>query len=364
MTELADTASIVFLQPITLCNLDCSYCYLPDRSARQMMSVEVADAVARAVTTWSAEHPVRVVWHGGEPLALGVTRLTELLGRFRDDEGRVTHALQTNATLIDDTWCEVFTRHRISVTVSLDGPREANRARTTRAGRESFDLALRGVAALRAHRVPFGAIAVVEDPDPGSAAELYEWFVALGCRSLGVNIVERKGVQEAGQVDDGRVTDFWSALARRWRTDRRLRIREFEHALRYVAAALTETAGHRTLARHDPLPMVGWDGEVTVLGPDLAGFSSRRHGPFTVGNVTDTDLTDLVRLAPRASWVAEAMRGLTACRSTCDHFAYCLGGQPANKYFETGRFDVTETAYCRNSRKRLMEGLIRSVGHT
>ncbi|MEU9265761.1 cyclophane-forming radical SAM peptide maturase AmcB [Streptomyces sp. NPDC048251] len=364
MTELARTASVVFLQPITLCNLDCSYCYLPDRSARRRMSVEVADAVARAVTDWSSAHPVRVVWHGGEPLALGVPRFTELLGRFRNGHGRVTHAVQTNATLIDDAWCEVFTRRRIDVTVSLDGPRQANRARTTRAGRESFDLALRGIAVLRRHDIPFGAIAVVEDPDPAVAAELYDWFVALGCRSLGINIVERKGVHTGSQVDDGRVTAFWSALATRWRADRRLRIREFDHALRYVSATLTETAARRTQAHRDPMPMIGWDGEVTLLGPDLVGFSSRRHGPFTVGNVTDSDLTDLVRRAPQAAWVAESIQGMAACRATCDHFAYCLGGQPANKYFETGRFDVTETAYCRNSKKRLMEGLLRSVGHT
>ncbi|WP_369390750.1 cyclophane-forming radical SAM peptide maturase AmcB [Streptomyces sp. CG1] len=364
MTELAPTASIVFLQPITLCNLDCSYCYLPDRSARRRMSVEVADAVALAVTAWSLQHPVRVVWHGGEPLALGVPGFTELIGRFPDDPGRITHAVQTNATLIDDAWCEVFTRHRISVDVSLDGPRPANRARTTRAGRESFDLALRGVAALRGHGVAFGAIAVVEDPDPGTAAELYDWFVGLGCHSLGINIVERKGVHVGSQVDDGRVAAFWAALATRWRTDRRLRIREFDHALRHVSAALTGAAPRRTRAPYDPMPMIGWDGEVTVLGPDLAGFSSRRHGPFTVGNVRDADLADLVRRAPQAVWVAEVMRGFAACRATCDHFGYCLGGQPANKYFETGRFDVTETAYCRNSKKRLMEGLLRSVGHT
>lgn len=364
MAELARTASVVFVQPITLCNLDCVYCYLPDRSARNRMSVEVADAVARAVTAWSAVHPVRVVWHGGEPLAIGTSGFTELLGRFGDGNDRVRHAVQTNATLVDDAWCELFARLGVDVTVSLDGPRQANRARTTRAGCESFDLTLRGIGALRRHGIPFGAIAVVENPDPDGAAALYDWFAAIGCGSLGVNIAERKGVHTGSPVDDERVTAFWSALAARWRVDRRLRIREFDHALRYIAAALTERTAQRALFPHDPMPMIGWDGEVTVLGPDLTGFSSPRHGRFTVGNVREADLTGLVGRAAETAWVAEAMRGVEACRTTCDHFAYCLGGQPANKYFETGRFDVTETAYCRNSKKRLMEGLLRSVRHT
>ncbi|WP_317447703.1 cyclophane-forming radical SAM peptide maturase AmcB [Streptomyces collinus] len=364
MTRLASTASLVFLQPTTLCNLNCSYCYLPGRSARRRMSVEVADAVARGVAAWSLLHPVRVVWHGGEPLSLGVPGFTKLIERFRNDNGRVTHAVQTNATLINNAWCEVFKRHKISVNVSLDGPRLANRARTTRAGQESFELALRGIATLRTQGIPYGAISVVEEPDPDLAAELYDWFVTLGCRSLGINIAERKGVHAGSHVDNERVTAFWTALTTRWRTDQRLRIRELDHALRYVSATLAKTSSHRTLAPYDPMPMVSWDGEVTVLGPDLAGFSSRRHGPFTVGNVKDTDLTDLIRRAPQVAWVTETMQGFAACRATCDHFNYCLGGQPANKYFETGRFDVTETVHCRNSKKRLMEGLLRSVRHT
>ncbi|MCF3130032.1 cyclophane-forming radical SAM peptide maturase AmcB [Streptomyces olivochromogenes] len=361
MTELAETATVVFMQPITLCNLDCSYCYLPHRAASRRMSPDVADAVARAVLAWSDEHPVRVVWHGGEPLAVGTRAFRELIDRFRSGRHRVSHAVQTNATLIDDAWCEVFSRHRIRVSVSLDGPQRFNRARTTRGGQESFDLALRGIGALRDHRIPFAAIAVVENPDADRAGELYDWFVELGCRSLGVNIAERKGTHAVPQVDDERVTAFWSALLARWRDDRRMHIREFDHVFRYLAAELSGRARERTRALHDPMPMITWDGEVNVLGPDLAGFSSPRLGPFTVGNVADAELTELVRRASDVGWVREALTGLAACRTTCDHYTYCLGGQPANKYFETGRFDVTETAYCRNSRKRLMEGLIRGV---
>ncbi|KUM92662.1 hypothetical protein AQI88_31265 [Streptomyces cellostaticus] len=358
---MASTASVVFLQPVTLCNLDCSYCYLPQRAVFRRMSVDVADAVARAVSVWSDAHPVHVVWHGGEPLVLGVPGFVELLGRFRAGLHRVGHAVQTNGTLIDDAWCEVFIRHRVGVTVSLDGPEPFNRDRVTRGGGESLDRALRGIAALRRHHLPFGAIAVVQDPDPDRAGELYDWFSALGCHSLGINIVERKGTRAQASVDDERVTAFWSALAVHWRKDQRLRIREFDHALRYVAAELDGRARERAMAPRDPLPMIGWNGDVTMFGPDLLGFSSPRLGAFTVGNVADAELTEILERAAESGWVEEVLDGIEACRTACDHYAYCFGGQPANKYFETGRFDVTETTYCRNSKKRLMKGLMRGV---
>ncbi|MGQ4419981.1 radical SAM protein, partial [Streptomyces sp. SAS_269] len=63
-------------------------------------------------------------------------------------------------------------------------------------------------------------------------------------------------------------------------------------------------------------------------------------------------------------WVAEALAGIDACRAVCDLFAYCRGGQAANKYFETGRLDATETVFCRNSRQLLMEGLMRDAERT
>ncbi|MFI5688114.1 cyclophane-forming radical SAM peptide maturase AmcB [Streptomyces sp. NPDC051636] len=361
VVELSTTASVIFLQPITSCNLDCSYCYLPQRFVRRRMSDKVADSVARAVRAWSDTHPVRVVWHGGEPLTLGVPGFTELLERFHAGRNHIRHAVQTNATLIDDAWCDAFLRHRVDVTVSLDGPQGFNRQRTTRGGEESFAAALRGVSKLRGHGIPYSAIAVVRDTDPERAAELYDWFAALGCRTLGVNIVERKGTHSKASVDDDQVVAFWAALAARWRADQRVRIREFDHACRYLAAELSGQSEDRALVPRDPMPMISWDGEVTVLGPDLAGFSSARLGALTVGNVVDGALTELIRHAAETTWVSEALEGIEACRTNCDHFAYCLGGQPANKYFETGRFDVTETTYCRNSKKRLMEGLIRSV---
>ncbi|MGN9803921.1 hypothetical protein [Micromonospora sp. L32] len=46
----------LFLQPTSFCNLNCSYCYLPDRRSRQLMSVPVATACARVVTPETIGH--------------------------------------------------------------------------------------------------------------------------------------------------------------------------------------------------------------------------------------------------------------------------------------------------------------------
>ncbi|MDT7712994.1 MAG: uncharacterized protein QOG46_1688, partial [Pseudonocardiales bacterium] len=175
---------------------------------------------------------------------------------------------------------------------------------------------------------------------------------------------ERKGVHRNVSAPGAAVAEFWAALAQRWAVDRRMRIREFAHAFGYVR----DTLGGRVTARADrplnPMPMITWDGQVVPVSPDLAGFSSPRLGPFTIGNVADAPLAELLAHAAEVPWVAEALAGAAACRATCDHFSYCRGGQAANKYFESGRLDVTGTSYCRNSKIALMKGLIQHAEHT
>src|SRR5262245_21814271 len=61
----------------------------------------------------------------------------------------------------------------------------------------------------------------------------------------------------------------------------------------------------------------------------------------------------------RAAWVREYQRGIAQCRLSCPYFAFCGGGHPSNRYFESGRLDGTETDYCRNIKIALMKGAAR-----
>jgi uncharacterized protein len=190
MQGIATVPSYVIMQPTTLCNLDCAYCYLPHRAADRRMPVEVAAAVATTVNEWAAEAPrFSVVWHGGEPLAAGRDHLAALMAPFTG----VEHHIQTNATLIDDAWCEFFVAHDIHIGLSIDGPRSRTAQRVLRGGSAAYDRILRGVEAVRRHGLPFAALCVVSDPEPGLAAELYAFFADLGCTVLGVNIEEQEG---------------------------------------------------------------------------------------------------------------------------------------------------------------------------
>ncbi|ROT33781.1 radical SAM protein [Micromonospora sp. HM5-17] len=361
MRGIAPVPSYVVMQPTTLCNLDCGYCYLPARAVDRRMPVAVAEAVAAPVNGWARQGRFSVVWHGGEPLAAGRGHLGALLAPF---DPTVEHHVQTNATLIDDAWCEFFTEHRIRVSVSVDGPRERNLERVSRGGRPAYDRIMAGIAALRRHGIPFSALCVVSRPEPGLAAELYDFFLELGCDVLGINIEETEGVNTRSNAHrPEQVSGFWAELVAAWRRAPRIHLREVEWSLRYAAAVLDGVEDDVLPRQLDPIPTIAYDGSVVLFSPELAGFSDPDYGDFTSGNVMETPLPDLLAAADRTRWVAEFLAGVESCRAQCPYFGFCGGGHAANRYFEHGRFDGTETDHCRNSKIRLLEGVLDHARH-
>jgi uncharacterized protein len=356
MRGISTLPTYVVMQPTTLCNLDCAYCYLPFRSADNRRPVAVAEAVAASVNPWSRTKRFSVVWHGGEPLAAGRDHFASLLSPF---DPAVEHHVQTNATLIDDAWCEFFVEREIRVSVSVDGPEARNGERINRGGKPAYAKIMRGIEALRRHDIPFSALCVVGRPEPGLATELYEYFLELGCEVLGINVEETEGVNKRDNRHPADVvTAFWAELVGAWRRDPRIHLREVEWSLRYVAAVLDGTADEVLPRRLDPIPTVAQDGSVVLLSPELAGFTDPQYGDFTSGNVLETPLGEILSGALGTPWIREFLDGVEACRATCPYFGFCGGAHAANRYFEHGRFDGTATDHCRNSKIRLLEGVL------
>ena len=91
-----------------------------------------------------------MVLHGGEPLLLGYKGLHALISQLRTalDAVRYPISVQTNGSLLDKRILDLFSEHRVSVSVSIDGPQAPNDlARIDRKGGSTFFKTVQGIDA-------------------------------------------------------------------------------------------------------------------------------------------------------------------------------------------------------------------------
>jgi uncharacterized protein len=361
----AGPLDLLVLQPTPFCNIDCTYCYLPDRASTKSMSPEVLEHVfARVFESGLATRPFTVVWHAGEPLVLPPAyyeRAFALLDRANAPGLPVWHSLQTNATLIDDAWCDFIRARGVRVGVSVDGPAFLHdRCRRTRQGRGTHERVVRGMRRLRAAGIPFHVITVLTRPSLDYPDELYEFYTAEGVDQVGFNVEEIEGPHAHSSLEAG---DTRAALARflgrfydlAAATDPQMHVREFDGAV----AALAAGAGGPPPRTHETTPLaiisVDCDGNFGTFSPELLGLPSAHYGGFALGRVQTDSFQGALDSPKLRAMAADVGAGVERCRRECAYFPFCGGGAPANKYFENGSFDSTETLFCRLTKQAVLD---------
>ncbi|MGH3631612.1 MAG: cyclophane-forming radical SAM peptide maturase AmcB [Sciscionella sp.] len=351
---------VVVLQPTTLCPWACDYCYLPSKDQRLEMLPSTAAAVAASIEAQGGQGVVEVVWHGGEPLAVGVERFRALLEPFESlrGSGRVRHTVQTGGGLITRNWCELFAQYRFTVGVSIDGPVWANAGRHDRSGRPVHARIMRGIRTLLDCGVRFTAIAVVTGDTIGRPDDIADFFESLGVDSVGFNLEEYEGANtKRPPIDAMAARMFWRGLLRRRLNGSPLRVRELDRLLGFVRQSRERASAPSGPSLYEPIPTVAWNGDTVILSPELAGVRSAEYDDFVVGNVTRETLPAMLDRAHEARYVNEFTQALTACAESCEFYAFCLGAQAGNRYFEHGNFNTPETGYCINTRQELVRAL-------
>lgn len=355
---------LLILQPTPFCNINCSYCYLPNRDVKERMSADTfARILERLAESSFVGEKMSFVWHAGEPLALPVNYYRNFFEQIESSplRGRVSHSIQTNGMLINDAWCQLFREHHVRVGVSLDGPEFLHdEHRKDRRGGGTFARALQGVECLRRNNMDFHAIAVLTSRSLDYAEEIFNFFLDIGVQNLGFNIEEKEGVNTSSSLEssdlEDRIKKFFQRMYELQKQGRnQLRIREFDRAFRAIANSeprQPETAkGLNDQVNPVRILSIDHTGNFSTFSPELLGMRSPAHGDFIFGNVHD-DAFDI--LWTRDNFIRtfeEIKKGVARCKDTCEYFSLCGGGAPSNKLYENGSFDSAETMYCKYTTK-------------
>jgi uncharacterized protein len=371
--DAAAALSLLILQPTPFCNIDCTYCYLSHRTSRARMSLETLDLVCDRVFGGAVlgSH-LDVAWHAGEPLTVPLAWYAQAFAtieRRRPPGLDIRHCFQTNGLLLDRTWARFLADAGARVGISLDGSADLHdRHRRTRSGRGTHAGAMRAVALMQEEGHPFHVITVLTERSLDDPDRLFDFYVENGIVEVGFNIDEIEGrhgeSSHAGNGAEARFRKFLARfLERVFEEPGLISVREIEDALGFMLAGAPVVDQQNV-----PFSIlsVSHDGNVSTFSPELLDARHRRYDGFTLGNVATHSLADLAA-EPRFQALDRAIQeGVGACRRECPHFRWCGGGAPANKLFETGGFEATETLHCRLTRKAVfdvvLEGLEARMG--
>ena len=146
--------SAVYFNPTERCNLNCTYCYIPEamrRTGQDMSAPRLLQALEILKEHFRATVPKgtlpQIVFHGAEPLLNREAVFAGIAQYARD----FRFGIQTNATLLDESAIEFLRNHEVSIGISLDAPTAAaaNRTRSNWQGRGVYQDVIAAMDRLR-----------------------------------------------------------------------------------------------------------------------------------------------------------------------------------------------------------------------
>ncbi|MDR1190189.1 MAG: anaerobic sulfatase maturase [Verrucomicrobiales bacterium] len=222
-----------------LCNLACRYCFYLDKTKLfpagkncRMPPAVLESFIRQYCAAWPGPE-INFAWQGGEPVLAGLDFFRAAVALQRQYAGGkiVRNALQTNGTLLDDTWGGFLAAHQFLVGVSVDGPPKLhNTWRVDQGGGGTYDRVARGVRLLQQHGVEFNTLTVVSRANAGRPLEVYHFLKNLGARFMQfIPLVERvtaggalaapgeAGTVSAASVPPKAYGEFLRAIFDEWR---------------------------------------------------------------------------------------------------------------------------------------------------
>lgn len=357
LRHAADWRMEIVLKLAANCNLACDYCYFYERgnNSFQRHSALLSEATEGAfigfverVTGQAQFGTVQVDFHGGEPLLFPKRRFNDLCLALRSAIPSGTKLLlnvQTNGTLIDADWVDIFAEHDVAVGLSIDGPKLVHDLhRFDKQGRGSYEAAVRGLKLLQ-DAASFGRLA--EEP---AVLCVYDFSVPVEdiVRHLKVDL----GVRNFNLLFDDKTHDnfvpgaiihegVYSTIRKLMPEIGEVRMLPLDHA----ESQLRVRRFNRALFEFDQVRnviiSVASNGEISPA--DHIGVCSPEY-QFEGLNVSTAHLSDVLGAKGHQALLAAQAAIPSGCTQCCWRNV-CRGGELVHRYSSERKFD-NPSVYC------------------
>ena len=169
----------VIIKTSSSCNLGCLYCYATERNSltrlENCISHETLEIVIKN-SILAAGNRLEFVWHGGEPLLLGINFFQDVINlqnKYSTPGIEIINSLQTNATLITPEWATFFKENSMCPGVSLDGPPKIHNSMRMSSYEGTFDRTMNGISYMVEQNLHPNILAVVSKNSLGFEREIF-----------------------------------------------------------------------------------------------------------------------------------------------------------------------------------------------
>lgn len=170
----------------SLCNLECKYCFYHDVSSYRaepsngIMSDSTMRILIEKACQVSDASEIIFAFQGGEPTIAGLTYFRNFLEFVDQKKGKdqiIRYSIQTNGTLLNDDWYELFKEHHFLVGVSLDGYKENHDYfRRGHQVQPTFKTVIETIAKLRQYNIEFNILTVLSNSLAKHPEKLYRFY--------------------------------------------------------------------------------------------------------------------------------------------------------------------------------------------
>lgn len=353
---------MLVLQGTPFCNINCSYCYLPDRSDKSILDLTlISDIVDDLLLHESLIAPkLTVLWHAGEPLVLNSSYYNEAISIISrlSNITHIQHSMQTNATLLNSDHCDLISDNNIQVGVSVDGPEFIhNMNRKGRNGLGTFNATMKGIELLHKYSIPFNTISVLTEHSTHHPKSMFEFFSDIKTNYVCFNIDEVEGDNALSSFSDDsefvQFEFFLSYFYRRLKNEANFKVRELDQMYSYI---FSDSQVFSTLQNPMSILSVNQKGDLSTFSPELVSYEK-----FSFSNIYSGGISEIQHSSNYKEAAASIKLGVESCARECSYFDVCGGGAPSNKYFENGSFNSTETTFCKMMKKRLCNVMLNEI---
>lgn len=331
------------------CNLACGYCYMYEHADRSYLSkpavmsdgiLEHTIARAHEYLQLKPKHRLTITFHGGEPTLIGIKRFRRYAEMLKESLGARLSGLhiQTNGTLLDERWLDLFKELDVEVGISLDGdPQTHDRNRPDHFSRGSYDRVARGLQKVLASGISPSIITVVDPQAVGS--QVYGHLRQLGIRKIDFLLPDVTHDSKLKWFPDYRAGSCGSYLISAFdawiaEDNPQVSVRMFREMIRliYGGQSGTEAIGNPTIN----YIVVDTDGN--IQGNDSLRICEPKMCDTGLNVLTDgfLDLPDAAPLLYRA--MIERMDLCDTC-GKCPEKLVCSGGNMPHRYSAASGFN-------------------------